>query len=103
MSHYLYKLIPPRRSFATDMDDGERTIMGRHVGYWQQLLEGGTALVFGPVNDPAGAWGLAVVEADSEQDVHEIGLADPAVASKLARFEVHPMPGAIVRAPALRG
>ena len=59
-------------------------------------MDRGTALVFGPVSDPAGAWGLAVVEAETEESVRTLGDADPAVVSGLARFEVCPMPGAIV-------
>jgi uncharacterized protein YciI len=78
------------------MSDQERAIMSQHVGYWQKLLESGRAIVFGPVNDPAGSWGLAVVEADSEDDVRALGNADPAITSALATFEVCAMPGAIV-------
>jgi uncharacterized protein YciI len=100
MSHYLYKLIPPRPTFATDMTDAERTVMGQHVGYWQQLLERGSAVVFGPVNDPAGSWGLAVVNAESKADVDTVGRNDPAVVSGVARFEICAMPGAIVGASA---
>jgi uncharacterized protein YciI len=100
MSHYLYKLIPPRPSFASDMTEAERTIMRQHVGYWKQLLDRGTAVVFGPVNDPAGSWGLAVVSAESEADVDAVGRNDPAVTSGVARFEICAMPGAIVAASA---
>ncbi|HZA78500.1 MAG TPA: YciI family protein [Acidimicrobiales bacterium] len=96
MSHYLYKLIPPRPTFDQDMTDAEASVMGQHVAYWQDLTEKGTAIVFGPVADPAGAWGLAVVEAEAEHDVHALGVGDPAVASELARFEVCAMPGAVV-------
>ena len=96
MSHFLYKLIPPRPSFDKDMSDAERAIMGAHAGYWQELVEQGTAIVFGPVSDPAGVWGLAVVDAGSEQEVRELGLADPAVTSELARFEVCAMPLTVV-------
>ena len=99
MSHYLYKLIPPRPTFAADMSDAERAIMGQHVGYWQQLLDRGTAVVFGPVDDPAGGWGLAVVSAESERDVEALGRSDPAVTSQLARFEICAMPGAIAGTP----
>ncbi len=45
---------------------------------------------------PAGAWGLAVVAAETITEVRAVGDADPAVVSGLARFEVCPMPGAIV-------
>ena len=93
MNHFLYKLIPPRPTFDRDMSDAEGAIMGRHVAYW--LAERGTAIVFGPVSDPAGAWGLAVVAAETNEQVRALGDADPAVVWRLARFEICPMPGAI--------
>jgi uncharacterized protein YciI len=96
MTHFLYKLIPPRPTFDRDMSETEAAIMGRHVAYWQELAERGTAIVFGPVSDPAGAWGLAVVAAETNEQVCALGDADPAVVSGLARFQVCPMPGAIV-------
>ena len=46
------------------MSEAEAAIMGQHAAYWQGQTERGTAIVFGPVADPAGAWGLAVVDAD---------------------------------------
>jgi uncharacterized protein YciI len=81
------------------MNEAEQAIMGRHVAYWQALVERGTAMIFGPVSDPAGTWGLAVVAADAAEQVRALGEADPAVVSGVARFEVCPMHGAIV-APA---
>ena len=51
--------------------------MGRHVAYWQELAERGTAIVLGPVSDPAGAWGLAVVAAETNEQVRALGDADP--------------------------
>jgi hypothetical protein len=54
-----------------------------------------------PVSDPAGAWGLAVVEAETITEVRVLADDDPAVVSGLARFEICPIPGAIVaHAPA---
>jgi uncharacterized protein len=96
-SYFAYRLVPPRPSFAEDMSEDEAAIMGEHAGYWQALLERGTAIVFGPVADPAGSWGLAVVEADREEDVRALAADDPAVRSGLAHAEVYAMPGAIVR------
>jgi uncharacterized protein YciI len=95
---FVYKLIPPRPTFALDMSDEERAVMGAHGTYWRGLLDARTAVVFGPVLDPAGVWGLAVVEARSVEEVHAIGAADPAVSSGVAAFAVHPMMGAVVRA-----
>jgi uncharacterized protein len=96
MNHFLYKLIPPRPTFDRDMSEDEQAIMGRHVAYWQEMAECGTAIAFGPVSDPAGAWGLAVVEAETMTEIRALGDEDPAVVSGLARFEIYPMPGAIV-------
>lgn len=96
MGTFVYKLIPPRPTFDEDMSEDEAAIMGRHVAYWQEQTARGRAMVFGPVADPAGAWGLAVVDAASAEEVHALGRADPAITSSLARFEVYAMPGAIV-------
>ncbi len=95
---FVYKLIPPRPSFAVDMSDAERAVMGAHAEYWRGLLDARTAVVFGPVLDPAGVWGLAVVEAGSLDAVRAIGAADPAVTAGVASFDVHPMMGAAARA-----
>ncbi len=56
--HFVYKLIPPRPTFALDMSDAETKIMGEHAAYWQSLLDRGEVVAFGPVLDPAGSWGL---------------------------------------------
>jgi len=95
--HFAYKLIPPRPTFAADMSAAERAVMQAHVGYWRGLLAEGRVVAFGPVLDPAGAWGLGVVEAATEADARALGADDPAVTSGIARFEVYPMPGAVVR------
>ena len=99
MSYYLYKLVPPRPSFDTDMSDEERTIMGAHIRYWSELAQQGTAVVFGPVSgDPAGSWGLAITEADDVAQVRGLGASDPAISSGMATFEVYEMPRAMLRA-----
>ena len=97
MSYFLYKLIPPRRTFALDMSREEAEIMSRHVAYWQELADRGVAVAFGPVADPAGSWGLGLVEAEAEEEVKALRDADPAVTSGLGSVEIYPMPGAIVR------
>ena len=98
---YAYKLIAPRPTFAFDMTDAEAAVMGEHAAYWQELVDRGAAVVFGPVMDPAGTWGLAVVLAGEEAEVRAMGDADPAVTSGVATYDVFAMPGASVR-PDLR-
>lgn len=97
MNHFVYKLIPPRPTFHADMSETEQAIMGRHVEYWTDLLDKRTAVVFGPVLDPAGAWGLAVVQADTDAEVRRLGDNDPAVMSGMATYDVIAMARAIVR------
>ena len=97
MSHFVYKLIPPRPTFGPgQMTDAEAATMGDHAAYWATHVERGTAIVYGPVLDPAGNWGIAIVEADAEDDVARLRDADPAITSGLASAVILPMPVAIL-------
>jgi uncharacterized protein YciI len=97
MSHFVYRLVPPRPTFGPGaMSDTEAATMQEHGGYWARHVATGTAIVFGPVLDPSGTWGLAVVEATNETDVHALRDADPAVSSGLCTAEILPMAIAFV-------
>ena len=72
--------------------------MGRHVAYWQGLMEQHRVLIFGLVAASSGASGLAIVAADEERELHDIAAADPAVASGLCTYEVGTMPMAVLPA-----
>ncbi|MHB8375800.1 MAG: YciI family protein [Dehalococcoidia bacterium] len=97
INYFVYKLLPPRPTFPADMSAEESAIMRQHAGYWDGLLTQGRVVVFGPVADPAGVWGLAVVEAESDEDVRALGAEDPAVKSGMTTFDVYPMPVATAR------
>ena len=97
MSHFVYKLVPPRPSFAADMTEAEEAVMGQHAEYWTNLFEEGSVVVFGVVLEQAGAWGLAVVEADDEEQVRAMAAGDPAVTTKLCTFDIGVMPQASAR------
>jgi uncharacterized protein YciI len=76
----------------------EGAAMGEHFAYWQGLAERGVAVVVGPVMDPAGAWGLAVVEAGSPDEAQGLADADPVIRAGLGfAYEIHPMGQAILR------
>lgn len=96
-SHFVYKLIPPRPTFAADMTDSERAAMGEHSLYWTRLFEEGRVVAFGAVLDPAGVWGLALVEAENAEEVRAIAAGDPAVRTDVCTFTIAPMPQALVR------
>ena len=88
---FLYRLIAPRPTFAQDMNDDERAVMGRHAGYLRGLLERDVVVAFGPVFDPAGSWGLGLIDLEDEAAARAVGDADPAVVSGLCTFELVPM------------
>jgi uncharacterized protein YciI len=96
--YYLLRLIPPRATFSQDMTDAERAVMMSHVAYWTKLLAEGQVIAFGPVADPAGAWGVGIVRVKDEAAVHALKDHDPVVVSALGfRYEVLRMPRLITR------
>jgi hypothetical protein len=56
----MYKVIPPRPTFAADMTETESAIISKHVAYWTDLLDKDVAVASGPVADPSGLYGMAV-------------------------------------------
>ena len=77
---FLFRLIPPRADFAQTMTAEEQQAMARHMTYWHQLLHEGRVVVYGPVADPEGVWGMGVLRAESDRASPAIGQRDPAVA-----------------------
>lgn len=99
-AHFLVKLIPPRPSFALDMTDEEGCLMKLHGEYWADLAQKGVALIFGPVLDPAGSYGIGVVEVEKAEDLNDLTANDPVSKSGLQfRHEAHPMPEVVVGSP----
>ncbi len=98
MPYFLCKLVPPRPSFPHDMTAAEADLMAAHAAYWTGLTDQGIAVAFGPVADPKGFWGLAIVEADDEDESRALAAEDP-VSRAGAGFvyEIYPMPQAVVR------
>ena len=88
-SHFFLKLNPVRPTFALDMSDAEKAIMQQHVAYWAELMQQGKVVVFGPVLDPAGVFGIGIVAAEGEDEIRELIANDPA--SQINRYEFHPM------------
>jgi uncharacterized protein YciI len=94
---FVFRLKAPRPDFALDMSEEEREIMGRHAAYWQPLVESGRMVVFGPVLDGDGSWGLGVVEADDEEELRAFAAGDPVVTTGTAHIEVGKMLAGFVR------
>jgi hypothetical protein len=87
--NFFLKLNPPRASFMKDMTEQERDIMQKHVAYWAPYVQSGLVIVLGPVMDPKGGYGVAVVAVDDEQELDAIITNDPA--NGLNSYEKYPM------------
>ncbi len=89
--NYFFKLLPPRVTFIEDMTQQEEKLMHEHAHYVGEQMKDGKVLLFGPVRDPAGAFGLAILEVDNEAEARTLGENDPTVRAGLCRFECYPM------------
>src|SRR5215467_11780240 len=87
--HFFLKLIPCRPTFALDMTVEERAVMQQHVVYWRALMDEGKVVVFGPVMDPSGPYGMGIIEAADEGEVETFIEGDPA--AKINKYEWYPM------------
>jgi uncharacterized protein YciI len=97
MSTFVFRLKAPRPTFALDMTDEEREIMGRHAAYWQPFIDSGQMVIFGPVLDSTGSWGLGVIEAEDEHELRAFAAGDPAVTTGTGEIELGEMVAGFVR------
>lgn len=72
------------------MTEEERSIMKQHAAYWKDKAEKGIVLIYGPVLDPKGTYGLGIVEVENEDQARTFAADDPAVKSGLT-IEVYQM------------
>ena len=87
--YFFVRLNPSRPDFAQTMTPEEFTVMRTHSNYWREWQARGYVVVFGPVLDPAGAFGAGVVGVDDEQEIRDMVAGDPA--NELTRIEYFPM------------
>jgi uncharacterized protein YciI len=92
MPHFVLKLVAPRPTFAMDMNDQEKSMMQEHFLYWKGRQEQGEVLVFGPVLDPKGAYGMGIIVAADEAAARAFADGDPAIKSNRGfTCEIYPM------------
>jgi hypothetical protein len=92
--YFFIKTDNPRPTFHLDMTPDERALMEKHVAYWSRQAELGVAIVFGPVMDPAGVYGIGVYQVADEAEMHRLIDEDPA--DGLLKYQVLPMPQAVL-------
>ncbi|SRR5258706_11563412 len=87
--YFMLRLNPPRPTFNQDMTEAERGIMKLHVAYWSDLTSKGMVIVFGPVLDPKGVYGIGIVAVDNPEQITEFIAGDPA--NGLNKYEYYSM------------
>lgn len=95
--HFFYKLLPPRPDFHLTLDERERTTMNEHKAYWERLFEKRKVIVYGPVFDPGGVYGMAVIDAENQEEATRITNSDPAVSSGVCTAKVFQMQVGLLR------
>lgn len=91
------RLLGPRPTFPMDITDDERALMAEHGAYWRQRMAEGKVVVFGPVLDPKGVWGLGVMRVRDEAELQALTNADPVIlANRGFRYESLPMMAAVL-------
>ncbi|HET9818968.1 MAG TPA: YciI family protein [Rhodanobacteraceae bacterium] len=97
MKFFLYKLVPPRPNFIADISADETRLMHEHGLYWRELMGQGMVVAFGPVADPKGGYGIAILRLGDGVDPQPLAAGDPAIEAGAGfTFEVHPMPQVVL-------
>lgn len=97
MGYFLFRLIPPRSTFPADITPLEGQLMQEHVVYWRDKMNQGLVIVFGPVADPKGTYGLGIIQVEDEDNPDALCANDPVVLANAGfTYEVHPMPQLVV-------
>jgi len=96
MRYFFYKLIGPRPSFPADMTPAERQLMQEHGQYWRGQMAQGKVVAFGPVADPKGVFGVAIVRLEDGTDPKSLVDGDPVIKAAAGfSFDIYPMPQAV--------
>jgi hypothetical protein len=79
------------------MSPEEAQIMKEHGEYWRSWLKKGSVIAFGVVADPAGAFGVGLVEFADVDQARAFADGDPTIKSRRGfSIDILPMPMGIV-------
>jgi uncharacterized protein YciI len=95
---YIYLIRATREGFRDEMLPEEQEAMRVHFEYLKKLFDEGSLTLAGPCLDRA--FGLAIYEAESDEEANRIAESDPAVRSGVMAVEVHPYKLSLWRPPA---
>ena len=70
--------------------------MADHSSYWKTQMELNRVVAFGPVFDPKGAYGIAILRLDADMDPSSLTDMDPVIVAKRGfGYELFPMPSVV--------
>jgi uncharacterized protein YciI len=89
---FLYKTSATRTGMVAEgPNDAEKAIIEEHVDYVKSLTDQGIVLVFGRTqNSEAGAFGIVIFRAGSNEEAQSIMNNDPAVKQGIMHAELYP-------------
>ncbi len=96
MSEWIYFLHAPRDDFAATMTPEESRVWAAHFARLRRLLDEGVMILVGPTLGRINT-GIAVFEAETEDEARRIMEEDPAVAGGYARGELRPFRVSLLR------
>src|SRR5215217_5422094 len=93
MQSFYCRLVAPRSTFGQDMSPAEMALMQQHAAHWKGSDAWHNVLAFGVVADPAGVFGVAILEAEDESAVRAVTDADPVILANVGfRYDILAMP-----------
>src|ERR1700722_3237007 len=88
---FFMRLVAPRPIFPGSMTPEEVALMKEHVVYVGKAFETGMVLAYGPVLDPAGAFGIALLEVENLAEAEDWARKDPSIVGGMNTFTLAPM------------
>jgi uncharacterized protein YciI len=96
MPEWIYFIHPPRENFAATMTDEEQEVWGVHFERFKRLLSEGVIVLVGPTLGPRNT-GIAIFEADDEEEARRLMNEDPVIAGGYAEGELRPFRISLLR------
>src|ERR1700679_1275282 len=89
--HFFMRLIAPRPIFPGGMTEEGLGFMKQHVQHVGQAFDAGMVVAYGPVLDPAGAFGIALLEVNEAAEAEEFARKDPSIVAGMNTYTLTPM------------
>jgi uncharacterized protein YciI len=98
MAQYLYRIQPTRLEMLTvGPTQQEEEIVSQHFAHLKNLMEHGVVILVGRTqNNDERTFGIAIFNADSDEDARRIMESDPAVRHGVMRAELFPYRVALI-------